>query len=809
MRELAEEQGEEQGGGGGRRVFARGNQDQDDERIGTSARLYLEPEEIDRIKKDPIGWLDAKFDQMYDHVEDGQVLESPLMNQMQQAISVASSFISTHAERFHLSAETIKSFNDVFNTRLNLIFSRSVIAQNNTESVKGTVARLRSHGLFYALGMEGGRVNVMFNRLGELLEDQRLAQTDFRRRAEIASTQKEKNELIAHAQKMHVTPEMMQNLQPALIDEQMRMARMGVGSFADDYQKLINSGMAPQQPGVAPMSEEAAQEFANRQIERQIRRTIRTAYDAFVITQRQGVIVSRGHHLEGISAFKSDPAAFFRMFNLEELLTEKFGQFNRSAHEFLDYLKLEMAESKLSQTEGGRTRLAELKSLPKAERKEALLDYGTRMFKVFYDAPDFFSSGWRIDDIRVKLGDYVRNAKANETEEMRRGHREVSKEEDFALFLRLKKADEPREKIWGRIAEIRPEEMLRLFRQRAMENPKDKTLSNKLHEFLSDPVFDRYRAEGADDFKVYDEFKKEFGAITQIIRQQNYEKYHALRISREGFGADERTQIAKYFGGDWSKADRLFDMYIQLTKVAGKADTISLLMSDKFEDIYTRELLVDDVLLNVIDKPVDGITPLSSAWQSEPAQDPLVRNFGDLLNMSNAASELVKFINDEDPKTRLEAATKFAELVSAYNGQEARAEAIRYTAGTFLEASKQDFIWDALGVGKLPFRKTMSEIERIYGPQAKPMTRDELRHQLDQIHSLLESAVAKADTPEGKEKARKNSEKYYHELEKRLEVTAGDMVKRRATSLLFFMILAALLEGYAILDLKGMGVTRK
>jgi hypothetical protein len=764
------------------------------EGAGRSAQLYLDPAELESLQHDPITWLNSKFDMIYDNVEDGQVLESQLMNQMQTMITVAMNHIALYADALEMTPAKIKEFTNTFNSRLNLIYARSLIEQKNTESIKGAVARLRSHGLFYALGMENGRVNTMYGRLGELLEDQRLAQTVLRQRAEEKGiTDEEKQRRISQAQKLHVTPEMMHNLQEDLIAEQMHMLGTGIGPFVEDYRRLIAQAITPQQPGVEVMSEQAAQEFARKQIERQIRRTTRTAYDVFVVSQRQAVIVSRGHSLDGVEAFNSEPANFFNMFNLEDLLTKKFGMFNKSANAFLDNLKLEIARSKLGDKSKGMS-------------DEDLLDYGTRMFRVFFGAPDFFSSGWRIVHFQEKIHDYLEHARADYKLHPENYSHEPGKDEDFGLFLRLKKGDpkrmaEDRRETWGKIAEIRPEEMLRLFRERAVENP---ALRNKLREFLSGSAFNKYRAEGArDEFEVYDKFKAEFGAITHLIRQKNYENFHALRIGTEGFTPEEIAQINTYVGNNQA-AEQLKLMYAELSRVSGADDTIKTLLGDKFEDIYTRELLVDDVLLNIIDKQVDGVTPLSSVWQSEPSQDPLVRNFGDLLNMATAASELVKFIGTEETKTRLESAMKFAEAVSNYNGQGARAEAVRYTVGTFLEISEQDFFWDALGIGKLPFRKAMSEIERVYGPQAQPMSRDQVRHQLDGIHSALQAAVEKAETPEEKALVSENAEKYYHELEKLLKVRGSDMVKLRGLSLTFFLILAALAEGYFIVDIKGL-----
>ena len=66
---------------------------------------------------------------------------------------------------------------------------------------------------------------------------------------------------------------------------------------------------------------------------------------------------------------------------------------------------------------------------------------------------------------------------------------------------------------------------------------------------------------------------------------------------------------------------------------------------------------------------------------------------------------------------------------------------------------------------------------------------------MDQIHSIL---VFHANTEEEKLEAAR----FYKDLEGLLEVTAKDAVKRRAASLLFYLILAAIIEGYELSGVK-------
>jgi ribosomal protein S19 len=770
------------------------------EQVGSSLRMYFEQRDITLIRENPMKWLDEKFDRVYQYVKAGNELASPQINQLQQMFSIGANHLSTYGSDIPgITPEIIEEFIETFNTRLNIIFTRSAIEHKNMESVKQAVERLQSHGLLTALGMEHGNVNFMFARIGEKLEDARLAQDKLMQELSQPNISETRREQIRdEAARLHVSPEMMSNLQDNLIDEQVELAVRGVGPYVQAYE----DAMAEVLNRVDQSGEAASAIQARTLVRNEITRAVRMAYDAFVVSQRQAILVARGHNLAGLpgksaDAFQSDPSSLFNMFNLEDLLTEKFGLFNKQSHAFLDQIKLDIAKSKLGERAKGFS-------------DEELLDYGTRIFRDLWAAPDLFSSGWRIDYFLKKIEENVDERNRNNPDNQ-------VDESDLGLFMRLKRLGGPQytkegdtaarvaekegqradlTKAWGKIAEIRPEEIIRLFRERGMTNPE---MVAKLNEFFSGSEFNGVRVYKTDanhnpttemdGFKTYDKFKQEFGAVTQLLRQNGYKDMRALRIGRDGFSAGEKELIAKYFKGDASRVGQLQRMFAHFSEIAGRQDTINALMSDKFEDIYTRTLLVDDALLDILDKKgSEGkITPLSDTWRpgSEVAQDPFVRNFNDLEHFAKAAGQLVGFIYTEDAKKRLEAAQTFAEEVSNYNGQPGRSECLRYTEGTYLEISKIPFFWDALSIGKLPFRRTMTKIEEIYGPHAETKSRGDLRQELDIMRSQI--------SPEA-----------YAELSHRLEVGGLDTAKLRSLSLLFFLVFSVFLEGYVVLDAKGL-----
>jgi len=284
-----------------------------------------------------------------------------------------------------------------------------------------------------------------------------------------------------------------------------------------------------------------------------------------------------------------------------------------------------------------------------------------------------------------------------------------------------------------------------------------------------------------------------------LLRQEGYKKFRALRIGSEVFNPDEKAIIVKYFsgtdkealvdkfGGDVNKMpDKIKAMFEKMSDIAvGNDVKKQLLESPKFEDVYARTLLVDDAFLDLLEKQPEGITPLSGVWTSEVAGDGLVRNFKDTEHAINAHNALLKFIKEVDGTKKSEQAIIFAEETSQYNGQVSRAECIRYTIGSFLGMSEKGYWWDVLGVSKLPFRKAMSEVERIYGPAAKPLGQDDLRLAIDNIRTYLISAGTKPEEVKN----------HLGELEKFLHITGKDKAKKSAARFLVFLILAVLVEG--------------
>lgn len=700
-----------------------------EERFG----FYLQSEDLDILRVNPVKWLDSQFDTLYNLAQEGQELSSPVINNMQTVVSEAIRYIQYNRP------EELDQFQRLFTIRFNLIQMRTTIGYKSIQNIQETAYKLQVHGLMYGLSLEEGRVGKMFNRLHEMLEDRRL-----------------------NSEKFHVTPELINRLQDDLIKEQADLSEIG-GIFAV---KAIEGETEPDR---------------KKRIEADVRRAVRTAFDILVSSQRMAVIVARGKHLTENDAYFSDPASGpLNVYNLEELLTEKFGIFNVQEQELLRQMKLDMADNHLKKNKLG------VHSMSEEERE----DLGKRLFRDLFAVPDFFTSGWRIKGVVDALEERLGKEKAKE----------------FALFMRLRNSknkleDEDKKKlpedqpelkrdVWNKIAKYRPEEIMRLFRERDQGR-----LVNLDKEILE--IDDLLQSEEGET--VYDKFKHKYGKALNTLREQGFEKDAPEQTDMANLTAGQKELVRKLLIGDPEAGDKVVKIFTKMQERIGKENMIDDLMTDsKFEDIYTRTLVLDDALLNKLELDTwngEAVTPLSKRYGADQGGDALVRVWNDTANAIKAGQSLIGFIKTENGEKRGEQALAFADAAAQYNGEQNRAKIVRFTMGTFLNLSKQDFMWDALGVGKLPFRRAMSKIEEIYGPQAHPMSRDELRAQLDNLHSVL---VYHSND----EKGMKTATEFYRDLEVLLEVTAMDATKRRAVSLLFYLILAAMLEGYELSGIK-------
>lgn len=745
--------------------------------------FYLTRKDLEILKKDPMSWLEKQLDTIYRIADEGQDLNSPVVNNVQTVWTEAVRYLQD------TNINILSEFTSSFLIRLHAIFMRNGIDHRSMENAKEMSQKLRAHGLLTALTFEGGRVHKMFTRLNDFLETMRLSEGGI--------DPKTGKELF------HVDPTMLYRLEKGIRKEQFELALKGTGYWGEQYLKMKSEGK----------TEKAAREA----VQNGITRATRTAFDIFTISQRQAVLVARGHPLTTTptSRFMSDPIGVFNFFNQEDLLTGKFGLLSIEEEQEQDEIKLTIAEDKLSKKEftrllsEGRIRLERERhrlSLEKFEKykrdhpeNEELLDYGKRGLRDIYVVPDFFSSGWRIEGFQTTIEAIFKSQGLTDAQAK-------EKAKDFGIFLRLKgKREEKGAADWQRVAEIMPEEIIRLYRERARG---DSILEAKLQAFFEGSTFDGFRE--SDAFKTYDKFKKELGPLVNFLRQRGYDNFRALKIGTHGFTFEtaERKAIVKYFTPvdgieqtDWqrkfaslsdiekvSKIQVMFTHFTQLAKDPDAEVIKQLLENEKFEDIYTRVMVVDDILLEKLENPTsEDVTPISKLWAGmEIGGDALVRNFNDMENGNKALSAHFKFLEETDPQKKVEAAITASESATLYSSQDIKGGSLKYTLGTYFKISKIPFFWDVIGVRKLPFRKAMTREEEIRGPIAQNFSMDEIRLKMDELRKQFASSKNESGL------------KFLNDVEKMLNIKGLDFAKHRALSFFIFLTVIAMVESYKV-----------
>ena len=343
--------------------------------------FYLETQDLRELDSDPMSWLDAQFGQIYSLSKVGNELESQSMQRVQTEVSEASSYLMkkfgkfrkegiktpTDVEQAKRDSMLLLEFNETFAIRLNLIFARTAIDQRGMEQIQGAVGRLRTLGFAGAQAFDNGAVGAMYNRMEAMLGNLRLAEG---------------------GREHHLNPASLNKLQDKTIDEQIELAKKGVGIFAGKYKEIL--------------SDPKKQNNADDVLKREITRSVRTAYDILVVSQRVAIVAARGNFRGDRQQYFSDNGGAFAVFNLEQMTINKWDLLNHEEQEFFDFLKLDMA---INNKKG-----IDVSKLT----REQLLDLGGRLFRDLYVVPDFYSSSWRMNGMRDQLGRVIQYKAEND-----------------------------------------------------------------------------------------------------------------------------------------------------------------------------------------------------------------------------------------------------------------------------------------------------------------------------------------------------------------------------------------------------------
>ncbi len=349
-----------------------------------------------------------------------------------------------------------------------------------------------------------------------------------------------------------------------------------------------------------------------------------------------------------------------------------------------------------------------------------------------------------------------------------------------ADFLGGKKEKDGRDKVWKRIQKFKPEEMMRVMRERLdPQNTQDARTLRELNGVFS--------GAGGD----YDKFKIKYGAVIHAIREDamlngSGQPLDIRDLNKPEF-AKQRDTINKALN-DPAATTNLVEAFGKLDRFVSSNDVMNkLLYSWQYEDVYKRTLLVDDAILSQLEYLPEnsGLEKLSQIYSGEAGGDALKRNGNDFMNYAAASGFKVSILSKEGFESVIKDSEQFHQKVAAYEGPDAGARVFRYSAGTFMRYSLQDHWADLLQIGNLPFRMASSEIQRKFGYGQKPITAEDARQKLDHISAFLTGRNSK-EHPH-------NAHKYYNQLEQLLRADGGSMFRDKAATISIYMILLLLL----------------
>jgi len=513
-----------------------------DEESQHTFSLYLTNKDFKELKADPMVWLEHQINKIYNFSSEGQEQSSPLVQGAQQLNERAAAWL-VGTEMARRDPDLIKKFTEQFNNRLYTMFARSAVQQKNLEGISGIAGQLGTHGIMNTLSFENGLVNRMHNRINEIYDDTRLT---------LASK--------------HMTPVEHSQIQSRVINEYARLVLASNDKRL--YEEIgLEFGL---EVGVG-ISADKQQAVALENI----RRSVRTAYDHFVASQREAVIVARGDAMDlgvDLQGILADPSALFQMFNMEQLLIAKFGTLNHEQQLFFNAIKRRYAESTLRKKginfDTWAKERIEIDPHIAEHAKEhadgkkpdytraALEDYGSELMKDLMQVNDWYSSGWKLDEFMKQIDQNMqyRMVKQRQKEGVNIKHISELSESDrqlalnraneFGLFMRLRNIqggtyynlpkekwkkmdgkakdlhkDEKRTEVWGMIAKYKPEDVVRMFREHGDHHQHELAAVNRA---FTEAGITLSAADQANDLTLYDVFKRDYGASLRLIRELGY-----------------------------------------------------------------------------------------------------------------------------------------------------------------------------------------------------------------------------------------------------------------------------------------------
>lgn len=431
---------------------------------------------------------------------------------------------------------------------------------------------------------------------------------------------------------------------------------------------------------------------------------------------------------------------------------------------------------------------------------------------------------------------------------------------DMSLYLQMKSmgysnpadrdSEDPKKRagwqkridLWQKkIAVYRTDEMVQIFRERASSEQAFIQLMNQapfstqeLPKGLDkNPFLDEHghpkshgvtleSAQQAYDQRIaearFDAFKKKYSGAITYMREIGYRDDVPRQINFNNLSAADRAALNSLIGeaeaGQLVSGFGVMKNFIDTASVPDaynrnlQRGVVDTFVEDlRFYDFYARTWSADDTLLDELEVVPEnaGFLRMSERFASDQRTDPMARFIRDTAAAKKAEAAFMTFLQGHKIEDRMKAAVEMSHAVADYNGQGAKAEIMQYTMGTYLGLSKVGWIWDSVGISKLPFEWSVSEIEKIMGPAAETVSQEKLRHLFNEMRTHL-AANADYETEEEKllyslkerkerrEDHEKKAEALLKFMEKKWGIHWKDVVKMRAMGVFWFLLLSVIID---------------
>lgn len=511
-------------------------------------------------------------------------------------------------------------------------------------------------------------------------------------------------------------------------------------------------------------------EFYGVASDEEARRVANVAFNLFSVSMREAVHVARGQVVR--QALKNDPSYLGQQRDLT-----KEASFQSDPNELLVniYNPLQFAIEKWSRFGEPQKALFEKILLFLGQED---MERGRQEFNSLAAIVDFFSSGWRIDEVTKAIdkrlryfGVTVNGVHREETEEERK-RRLDSLATGLMLQwknpMRLDDPNKPAERgknlAEGKerlrlVAYYRPLELLKAYAVTIDKDGKPYTtgaVQDKFQAMLKNGEFKTSDGTVIDNYVLLEEVLGRYlYPIYEKAMAVGWDRLHGINVARAGTDADNPFDAEDYQlivevvdkinsrGGFNPKLKlnvaSLQSLCSKIQDFLLEEETINdLATNGRHSHLYHRALYIDDAPLEKLEEAVDGIIPLSvQLFTAEGGRrDPVARIWGD-----TAAAALVQEhgMNAMMARTPEELLKELQEAMGAQTGYAGRPPYLKflYSIGAgWLKLAKADALVAFLGLqDKLPF--ATSEFERLFGLAAPAEAPQDLRNIYEKMRLIL------------------------------------------------------------------------